>query len=207
MLPVGDPEVAMTSHTVQLYDNDALLVAGLTRFVGGALGAGDHAIVIATPAHARLVEQQLSARGLDLSQATHEGRYRLFDAAETLGFFMRDGMPDAELFAGTVGSIVAGACTEATANGQRVVAYGEMVALLYADGNAAAAVELEHLWNALGSVHEFALHCAYPVNLFYGRGTTADLSAICGAHSHVVSSEAFLASLATGEAIPASPPA
>jgi hypothetical protein len=40
--------------------------------------------------------------------------------------------------------------------------YGEMVALLWADGQVAAALELEDLWNELGRRLPFSLFCGYP---------------------------------------------
>jgi hypothetical protein len=40
--------------------------------------------------------------------------------------------------------------------------FGEMVALLWARGQAAATVRLEHLWQQFCKEHAFSVFCAYP---------------------------------------------
>lgn len=44
--------------------------------------------------------------------------------------------------------------------------FGEMVALLWAQGNKQGALELEALWNDVLSERTFYLHCAYPRRAF-----------------------------------------
>jgi hypothetical protein len=81
------------------------------------------------------------------------GQYASLDAAATLSQFMVDGEPSPGRFTEIVGSIIARA-----ANGRRRVRiFGEMVALLWADGNWAAAIRLEALWNDLARTHSFSL--------------------------------------------------
>src|SRR5262249_46498317 len=71
---------------------------------------------------------------------------------------------DSQLFDNSVGEIV----KQASGGGRRVRAFGEMVALLTEQGNFAAAVQLEELWNDLRRKHEFGLFCAYPLSSFGG---------------------------------------
>src|SRR6185312_10486958 len=83
-------------------------------------------------------------------------------------------------FAATVGDAVA---TLAGA-GLRIHAFGEMVALLWADGNRDGAIRLEELWNELGERRRFALFCAYPIADFgeedHSRRSRASAPAIRG---------------------------
>jgi hypothetical protein len=137
----------------------------------------------------------LNERGLALNVEPLRSRYVALDAAETLATFMGDDGPEPELFSGSVGALVERAISNAQVSGQRVTAYGEMVALLYAAGQRDEAVALEELWNTLGARHEFLLHCAYPSELFAGPGSAAALAAVCGAHSRVIPSEQFIAKL------------
>jgi signal transduction histidine kinase len=74
--------------------------------------------------------------------------------------------------------------------------FGEMVALLAADGNDAAAVRLEALWNDLQRAHPCALLCAYPMACLGGEGRSAFVDEICAVHSAVIPAESF-AALAT----------
>jgi signal transduction histidine kinase len=184
------------AHTVQFYGDDSFLLDELSRYVGSALGAGDASVVIATRAHREGLARRLKARGLDISLASRQGRYVSLDAAGTLSKFMRDGRPDQARFGEVVGGAIASAALEARGEFPRVVAFGEMVALLWAEGKAEAALELEQMWNDLAQVHSFELRCAYPINLFSSGSDGELIGKICGAHSHVVPAEGYT-SLAT----------
>jgi hypothetical protein len=67
------------------------------------------------------------------AKAIRQGRYIVLDAAETLQKFMVEGFPDAARFREVLSSVVVRA-RGAVEKGARVVAFGEMVALLWEDG-------------------------------------------------------------------------
>ena len=71
----------------------------------------------------------------------------------------------------------------------RVAVFGEMVALLWARGNPAAALRLEELWNSLARTHAFSLCCAYPMKGFTSQQDAAAFMKICAQHSHVFPAE------------------
>jgi PAS domain S-box-containing protein len=177
------------AHSVQFYGDDTFLLDELSRYMGSALGAGDVGIVIATEAHRAALAQRLEERGIDLARAAAQGRYVAIDADEMLARFMRDGRPDAALFAGHLGGVIASAAGAAG----RVAAFGEMVALLWARSAPQAALELEQLWNDLARTHRFDLRCAYPIHGFAQAGDTEPLAQICAAHSHVIPAESYTA--------------
>jgi len=130
-------------HVVQFYSEDAALVKSLGQFIGGALAAGDAAIVIATSVHGEGLNQQLLEQGLDVAGAMRRQQYILLDADETLSKFMRDGLADEAAFSEVVGNVFDQVATF-TRNGcpPRVAAFGEMVARLWAQGNSQAALRL-----------------------------------------------------------------
>ena len=66
----------------------------------------------------------------------------------------------------------------------RIAVFGELVAVLWADGKHDSAIRLEEMWNDLAREHAFALWCAYPMNGF-GNGHAAPFMKICAQHSHV----------------------
>ena len=66
----------------------SFLIDVLTRFVGGALAAGDAAVVIATKSHRTELEKRLSANGVDMAKAAMQGRYIALDATGTLAKVM-----------------------------------------------------------------------------------------------------------------------
>jgi hypothetical protein len=73
----------------------------------------------------------------------------------------------------------------ASARGRRVRAFGEMVALLWAQGNAAATVRLEYLWNRVCKLERLPLFCAYP-KAGFTQEASASLAEICAAHSRII---------------------
>ena len=176
-------------HLVQFYEGEAFLLDELTRFVGVGLAAGDAVIVTATAAHIEALIANLTARGIDAGLAREQGRFIVRDARETLATFMVDDMPDPARFLDAVGSVVARAVVEY----RSVRAFGEMVALLWAEGRREAALRLEELWNELARTQPFSLLCAYPVSGFRNDPDGKLLLGIYGVHSHVVPAETYAA--------------
>jgi signal transduction histidine kinase len=190
------PNIARTahdnhSHSVQFYNEDALLLNDLSRFIGSSLGAGEAAVVIATPNHLTGLARRLRQRGFDLDLAIRQGRYVALDAAETLSTFMLDGYPDPTLFREVIGAAIMAAADCVSGDYPRVAAFGEMVALLWAEGKSEAALKLEQLWNDLGMTHPFYLRCAYPLGLFPHSTDANPLEQVCSLHSHVIPTEGY----------------
>jgi len=178
------------AHVVQFYGEDGLLLDELSRFIGTALGAGDAAIVIATREHRDGLALRLKAWGLDTNQSV-QGRYVALDAADTLKKFMLDGWPNAALFAEVLGGVLAGVRAPSFGEHGHVAAFGEMVALLWAEGKPEAAIRLEQLWNDLAKTHSFSLRCAYPMSSFYREEHGELLLKICAEHSNVIPHESY----------------
>src|SRR5260370_21778189 len=70
-------------------------------------------------------------------------------------------------------------------------AYGEMVALLRADGKGDALFRLERLWNELGNELSFSLCCGYPLKQFSNNPDEPLFLKICAEHSQVVPAESY----------------
>src|SRR5262245_47369178 len=155
-----------STHLVQFYDEDHVLVESVARFLGAGLGAGESAVAIALPTHHAGFEKVLADSGFDLEKARSAGRYVALDAADTLSRILKNGRPDPEAFAGVIG----GCIQRAAAGGARPVRlYGEMVALLWEREDPETAIRLEELWNELGRQMPFALLCAYPIGRLEGE--------------------------------------
>lgn len=168
-------------HFVQLYDHDASLVDAVRKFVSVGLEVGDSVIVVATRAHRDAFEQALRSTGIDVKAERKAGRYISADDEETLAEFMVDGIPNRKRFDKVIGALI----TQAAAKGTGVRVFGEMVALLWAQGNVPAAIRLEELWNHLAETHRFKLFCAYPTAAF-DDGSIPALREVCRQHSQVI---------------------
>ncbi len=180
-----------TAHVVQFYGEDRFLLDELSRFIGNALGAGKSAVVIATEEHREGLNQRLQNWGLDTDRAVAQGRYLPLDAADTLSKIMHGGSPDPTRFAAVVGSAIAQVRAATQHDPGPVAAFGEMVALLWADGKFDAAIELEQLWNEFAENHPISLHCAYPMSSFYRQEHGDSLLQICAQHSAVIPGESY----------------
>jgi PAS domain S-box-containing protein len=177
-----DPE-----HFVQFYEQDDCLGDAVAHFLGQGIDAGGAAVFLGTALHRRLVAERLAARGHALKALTDAGRYVALDAAQTLTAFMVEGKPDAGRFQATVEPLIVRAAADAP---RPVHVYGEMVALLWGDGNREGAVALERLWNDLAKRQRFSLLCTYPMRLF-GECDGAAFADVCSTHDHVVPTESY----------------
>jgi hypothetical protein len=174
-------EIAPCEHLIQIYEDDGVCLDAVEGFVSGGLRAGDGVVVIATPAHLEALETRLRARGCDLDTACAQDRYITLDAEETLSKFIAGGLPDEDRFVQVVTEIIA----RAAQGGRRVRAFGEMVAVLWAQGHSGGTVRLEYLWHKLCQQGLFSLFCAYPKSGFT-QDADASVREICATHSKMV---------------------
>ncbi|HXT69413.1 MAG TPA: MEDS domain-containing protein [Vicinamibacterales bacterium] len=175
-------EMSPSEHFVQIYERDVVLMDALEGFISGGLRGGESAIVIATPGHRTELEHRLRMQGFNFDAAVALDRYIALDAAETLLSFMDNGWPDEKRFM----TVIHGLLERAGHGGRPVRAFGEMVALLWAQGHSGATVRLEHLWHGLCAAESFALFCAYPKSGFT-MDAAESLQQICATHSKVIS--------------------
>ncbi|MFZ1138394.1 MAG: PAS domain S-box protein [Candidatus Sulfotelmatobacter sp.] len=179
-------------HFVQLYTDDGFLLDVLSRFIGGAIAVGDGAVVIATQAHQDGLAQRLTARGVDTAKAISQGRYVLLDANETLPRLMVNGSVDETRFINTISDVLTRVRNAADDKDSRVAVFGELVALLWADGKSLEALRVENFWNNLAQKHSFSLLCAYPITGFKNERHIEPFLKMCAQHSSVVPSESYL---------------
>jgi PAS domain S-box-containing protein len=173
------------NHAVQFYESDDFLADTVADFIGKGLVAAEPVVVIATKEHRDSFAAALALRGLEVAEATASGDLLMIDAREALASFMAGNLPDPQRFRENVGGLI-----EKVARGrQKIRAYGEMVDLLWRDGNPDGAIRLEELWNDLSEHYSFNLLCAYPMGNFYSETHSAHFEEVCRTHSHVYPAE------------------
>ncbi len=174
--------VVDSKHVVQFYEDDRFLCEILTDFSREGLEKGEAVILVATLAHRREVERLLRERGIDVGGLERAGRLVLLDARQTLEAFMVEGTPDAELFLSKLRAVM----TAATAGWQHAVrVYGEMVDLLWRDGNHGAAIRLEEIWNGFARTTSTRILCGYAMENFAKEADAADFARVCQVHTDV----------------------
>ena len=163
-------------HAVRFYADDDALVAEVADFMTAALAAHSLGIVIATPAHCAAIRRLLGA----------PANVRFLDAEATLARLLVDGWPEEACFRAVFQPLLA----EAGTGAGPVHVFGEMAALLCAQGRYQAAVRLEQLSACLGADYRAALFCAYPWRLFpdAAQGQAQVFEDICAEHGRACGS-------------------
>jgi hypothetical protein len=159
-------------HAVQFYNDDMFLIDTVSAFITAGLKENGAIIVIATKKHREELYNTL--------QEASNSSIKYIDAVELLSAFMVDGWPNETRFTSTVGPLVQRAALKGP-----VRIFGEMVAVLWAEGNTRAAIHLEELWNELAYQHAFSLLCAYPISVFPDQKDNLSFLQICQTHTHV----------------------
>lgn len=179
----------VVEHVVQFYRTDEFLTAAVVDYLAAGLSIGQPAIVIATEPHRRAFVHALRARGLDTEEILGEREVVWLDARETLSAFMENGRPNRDLFMSTAGRVFDKLLRRRSY--LIVRAYGEMVDLLWRDGNIDGAIALEELWNELATHYSFSVLCAYAVDDRLKEAQTAAFQRACGQHSGALPLEQY----------------
>jgi hypothetical protein len=174
-------------HFVQVYRDPAFLARAVAEFLSAALQANEAVVLIARPEHAELFRAELASRGLNAGAAQAAGQLKILDAQDSLDLFMRDGMPDWPLFEREIGGVIAALRPRFPA----VRAYGEMVDILWQDGQRDAAIRLEEYWNDLGRQESFSLFCAYYMDNLDPGSYGGALECICRVHTQLIPAEDY----------------
>lgn len=175
-------EIAPTDHLVQIYEHDEILLDSLEGFVSSGFLDGESVIIIASESHLKALNDRLQSNSYDLEKLKKTGQYLPLDANEVLSRFMVNGWPDEQLFMETVESILALARGK---ENRKTRAYGEMVAILWAQGLNGATVHLEYLWHKFCSKEIFCLFCAYP-KIGFTQDIVTSIEHICSSHTMII---------------------
>ena len=160
-------------HVVHFYASDEGLIDVAGDFLAEGLSAGESCLVLATPTHCVELQASCDRNG----NASREGRFVAVDAEATLGRFMAGDAPVAAEF----NTVVTDILSPLPASVFRV--YGDMVGVLWREGNVSAAISLEELWNELAARTALSLFCAYPTSVGF---PIDEVSAICDLHTSMV---------------------
>lgn len=187
--PIEFPEsLCDGDHLVQFYKDDHFLTDVVTNYVAPALLNGEGAIIIATEKHIFMFEEALRKLPLNTSLLRLTGQLVMINAEVALSQFMVNGLPDSQKF----GETVADALYEMKSKFPQVKAYGEMVNILWNDGNIYGTIALEKLWNTLLNKKDFTLLCAYSLDSLTEEKGGIGFSEVCQCHSHVIPAEGVI---------------
>src|SRR5436190_1258635 len=176
-------------HIVQLYQDQDFLNRAVCRFAAGAISNGEGVILVPTAAHWEAFRPRLETEGVDIKSAQSRGQLTVVDADELLPRFIRNAMPDAPVFLGLAGEVIARA--RGDARYPRVRWWGEMVNILWEQGNVAASMNLEDQFDHLAHHHEIAIFCSFVMDNFNSEVHSRMLPRLGQNHSHLIPVEDY----------------
>jgi hypothetical protein len=176
-------------HIVQLYQDQQFLNRAVCRFAAGAIANGEGVILVPTAAHWEAFRPRLEAEGVDVKAAQGNGQLTIVDADELLPRFMKDAMPDAPVFLGLAADVIARARGEGRY--PKVRWWGEMVNVLWEQGNVAASMSLEDQFDRLAHHHEIAIFCSFIMDNFDSEVQSRLLPRLGQNHSHLIPVEDY----------------
>ena len=180
---------APKEHIVQLYQDEQFLNRAVCRFAAAAMAHGEGVILVPTAAHWDAFCPRLEAEGVDIKAATSQGQLTVVDSDELLPRFMGEKMPDAPVFLGLAGEVVARARNRDRY--PKVRWWGEMVNVLWERGNATASMALEDLFDQLAHEQEIAIFCSFLMDNFNGEVHARMLPRLGQNHSHLIPVENY----------------
>jgi len=193
-LPSLSPLTAIPGvrHAMQLYTDEGLRLDDLGAFTGTALRKGEVVAVAGTDATRDGLAWRLSECGFNVAALTDQGRYLPLNAEDLLAQIMSDGRPDESRLAELGERLERARLAAATAPETRISIFGEMVALLFQNGNPEAAIDLERIWHGFLSTGQVSRHiftlCGYHSACFEDNAHPVLFSNVCAQHDSVIHS-------------------
>ena len=179
-VPPSDILAAPQCHTIGFFDSDAQLCAEVAAFVAEGFALDQPALVVTNEPHRQGITEELRARGVDVEAVIGDGDLLLLDAEETLAAIMPGALPDADLYHGSVGSVVS-QLLRGRPGPVRI--FGDMVDLLWQRRQFDAAIRIEILSNQLALVQPISVICGYSMGHFLK--TAQRLEAVTQLHGKV----------------------
>lgn len=173
-------------HLAHFYSKTNSLYPLVCEFFTPAFSHQQAMIIIARPQTRETLRNLFQQKVCDVDGAMARGQLVMLDAETVLSTFIKDGRPDPEAFEQTVGEKIRFTHEKFPF----IRAYGEMVDVLWQQGNPKASLSLERLWGKLSQRYKFSLFCGYNLSEEGKHGTS--FNGVCCSHTHVVTSDGNL---------------
>lgn len=167
----------MHRHSVRIYDDDDGLALRVAEYLGAGLSNGEPVRIIAVPEHWEAIGRRMADDGVDLRDVQRSGQLKFIDAHVTLDRVTAAGLPDRAKFNQVICELVDPL--------HAFRAYGELVDLLWQDGQLDEALRLEGYWDELLGHGDGKLLCGYAMDLS-NEGHGAAFARVSEAHAYSV---------------------
>jgi hypothetical protein len=178
-----------SGHIVQLYQDADFYGEAISHFAAEGLSRGESIIIVATGPNWANISGRLTSKGFAPAELFRRGQLTLLDAEATLPKFLVGDMPDAKTFKDLAGATI----EQARAGGKfpRVRWWGEMVNVLYVNGNLRGSNRLEELFDEVGHEKSVPMFCSFLMDKFDPKIYEEAFGNICRTHSHVIPADDY----------------
>ena len=177
-------------HIVQLYQDDDFYGEAISHFAAEGLVRGESIILVATKPHWENISGRLHGKGFDTDALFRQGQLTLLDAETTLPKFMVGSTPDGTVFKPLAKETI----ERARAGGKypRVRWWGEMVNVLYVNGNPKGSNRLEQFFDQVAREERIAIFCSFLMDKFDPAIYDEAFGHVCSTHSHVIPADDYV---------------
>lgn len=174
----------LDGHIVQLYQDGDFYREAISHFAAEGLVRGESIILVATPDNWRNISTRLESKGFDLPVLFDRGQLTWLDAIETLPKFMKGGMPDGNVFKPLAHETI----QKARCGGKfsAVRWWGEMVNILYVDGNGKASNKLEEFFDEVAHEETIPIFCSFLMDKYDPSIYDEAFINVCRTHGNVI---------------------
>ncbi len=156
------------NHRAEFYSDDSAFVVGFSGFIESVLNRGNAVIVVSTQSNRERMLQKLQENGVDIVAAIERGSYIALDVADMISSFMEmeSDLPDPLRFSTVVDGLIAQAARAISGDPSQVAICGECASILWAQGKADAAIQMEQLCNQLAKRNQMDILCGFSLSSF-----------------------------------------
>ena len=177
-------------HIVQLYQDGDFYGEAISHFAAEGLVRGESIILVATHPNWLNISRRLERKGFNIPDLFDRGQLTLLDANDTLPKFMTGGMPDGKIFKPLARDTI----QRARRGGKypRVRWWGEMVNVLYVDGNGKASNRLEEFFDEVAHEEIIAIFCSFLMDKYDPLIYDEAFGNVCSTHSNIIPTEDYV---------------
>jgi MEDS: MEthanogen/methylotroph, DcmR Sensory domain len=178
-----EAELSPHLHYVHFFEPAQFPAAEIANFLYRGLRQGEAAILMASPAHASLIEEEASKLRLNVRDLRNTG---LWSVTEVEGMLLNfeAGIPTATIVEQFIAETVRPA--QARVPSKRIRIYGELeAAILSRLGNAEISLEIERYGNRLVEEGVAKIYCGYSTDAFPDASFAKPFMKVCQLHDRV----------------------
>lgn len=183
------PKLAPGHHFAHFYSSTDTLFGSVAEYLAGGIANREAVLVFSRTQTRGGIRQQLALRGMELDQLQASGQLLWLDADAVLAQLLHEKNISDAAFA----EIVEQKIQRMLGRFGAVRTYGEMVDLLWQDGNYKGVLSLERLWDKLVRQYRLSVFCGY--QLQEDGGQHASFNGMCCSHSHLLTRDGNLRSV------------